>query len=34
MASLDGSILERDFEAAIAMPIGDRFGLGTAMARI
>ena len=34
IASLDGSIFERDFEAAIAVPIGDGFGLGTAMARI
>ena len=34
MAGLDGSIFERDFEAAVAMPIGDGFGLGTAMARI
>ena len=34
MAGLDGSIFERDFEAAVAMLIGDGFGLGIAMARI
>ena len=34
MAGLDGSIFERDLEAAVATPIGDGFGPGTAMARI
>ena len=34
MAGLDGSIFKRDFEAAFAMPIGNGFRLGTAMARI
>ena len=34
MAGLEGSIFKRDFKAAVAMPIGDGFGPGTAMARI
>jgi hypothetical protein len=34
MAGLDGSIFERDFEAAVAIPIGDGFGFGAGVARI